>query len=258
VRPNAPSILGGVSRDWLRSDLAWRLSGWSFPTATLATVGRVLTPGEYLRQASHQMSRLHGWIPPKGRVLELGSGLGGNLLAIRQRVRSGVGLDVNPRYLRISRSLAARSRATNLEFVRFDGSHWPLRSRRFDLVFAVGVFERLPVHQVERLVSDLASSLVPGGVAVLYFLAEEARGTTFTRWLGEEAYVTWERDPTVAMLARAGLAIDEVIPWGEARNNRSGASTPVANVYICRAGSAASRGPTGNETVAPIERPEDR
>ncbi|MCI4347528.1 MAG: class I SAM-dependent methyltransferase, partial [Thermoplasmata archaeon] len=83
-------VIGSLQRG-LRTPFAWRLSGWTYPTAVLATVGRVLTPDGYLRLAAAQMARLRPWIPPAARVLELGSGLGGNLQALHRQVRSGVG-----------------------------------------------------------------------------------------------------------------------------------------------------------------------
>src|SRR5579859_6952403 len=101
----------------LRSTLVWRYSGVTYPTAVLATSGRLLSRSDYLAACQHQMDALRPFWFHRSRVLEFGSGLGGNLLSIAPYVGCGVGLDVNRWFTRLAKSLQRSTAATNLQFV---------------------------------------------------------------------------------------------------------------------------------------------
>src|SRR5215831_17542977 len=93
------------------------------------------------------------------RVLEFGCGPGGNLLALRPRLSSGVGVDINPGYIRHARRLARRGSGPRLDFLAYDGRALPPIGPAVDRVFAFGVFERLPAAATERYVRDVVRLL---------------------------------------------------------------------------------------------------
>lgn len=80
------------------------------------------------------------------RVLDIGTNQGGMLLAIRDRIELGVGLDYDPRMVNAATRLAASSGAANLHFFVFDLQKDPLElipdlvpGGRVDVVFLLSV-----------------------------------------------------------------------------------------------------------------------
>lgn len=218
----------------LRSNLAWRLSGLTLPTAILATSGRVRTVSDYLDLTRRQMKLLSSQVEFKGHVLEFGSGLGGNLIAIRDRLIDGIGLDINRSFLSHARALARIAGASNLQFVEFDGHVFPFPERSFDCIFSIGVFERLPRSRVRQYVTSFSGLLKPGGVCALYFLSDIAMATTFSNLLGRDAYVTWRPDEVTGLVKGTAFSIIESFPWGAARRVGSSERASIAQVYVLR------------------------
>lgn len=178
----------------LRTDFVWRLTGLSYRTAVIATKGHYIPPADYPTHCRRHTDYAIGEsLTQRGsRVLEFGCGIGGNLIAISPRIREGVGLDVNKGYVRIARRLATRVGCDNVRFVAYDGQTLP-ELGKFDLVFSLFVFERLPKESVRRYLRWMAASLAETGSMVAGFLTIEAKGSPFTRRLGDAAYVYWER-----------------------------------------------------------------
>lgn len=207
----------------LRSSLAWRLSGLTYTSAVLATRGRILSVDDYLRESETHTSILRPYLSTDCRVLEFGSGIGGNLIVNKGRFGFGVGIEINSGYLRIARTLSRRENAGNVEFLHYNGTEMPEHGR-FDVVFSIGVFERLPKSDVSRYVHGLMQSLRPGGWLILYFLSTRAKGTKLTSCLGDEAYTFWELDEAAGLLHSAGSATQPVAVH----------STPTSDVHIVR------------------------
>jgi SAM-dependent methyltransferase len=196
-----------TARRVLRSDLAWRLSGLTYPTAVLATHGRIETLTDYLRRCHGQMVSYLAKFPRKAAVLEVGSGLGGNLVSVGARIRQGNGIDVNPHYIRISRWIAARCGVRNLTFSSYDGHTLPSFESNFDVVFSLGLFERLSKDHSRSLLAQMKHRLRPGGLMIHYFLSARARGTPFTSRLGDEAYSFWAESDLRAMSDELGFTL---------------------------------------------------
>jgi cyclopropane fatty-acyl-phospholipid synthase-like methyltransferase len=149
------------------------------------------------------------------RVMEFGCGLGGNLIAISAKIRSGVGVDLNPHYLRIARRLSSRNGKENLRFLSTrERAPMPI-GEKFDLVYALGVFERLSREEVYRTLLDFHPNLVSGGKLCVYFLSNRARNSELTKRLGDGAYTFWSRDQIRDALANTGWEQSEVFPWGK-------------------------------------------
>lgn len=88
-------------------------------------------------------------------VLEIGSGTGVQLKAIKKLSRSAVGLELIG---------GAYVRDESLNILEYDGLHLPFRDASFDLVFSSNVIEHIP-HQ-EQITSEFRRVLRSGGKAV--------------------------------------------------------------------------------------------
>ncbi len=192
---------------------AWRLSGLTYATAVVATKGSWRAVPDYLAGCREESAYLLPLLSASARVLEFGCGLGGNTLALAGSVREAVGLDINPLFVRIARRLARRAGAGNAAFVSYDGGALPFPAGRFDLVFSIGVFERIPKEAVARYLAECRRCLAPGGRSAQYFLGPRARETAFASRLGADAYVYFGRDELPGLHARCGLAVREIVPW---------------------------------------------
>ena len=160
------------------------------------------------------MSQLRVHLPPvHRRVLEFGSGLGGNLVALSSEFEQGIGLDVNRGFVRIAARLTSGQYREKIRFLWYDGKLVPRFHDGFDVIFSIGVFERLARDVVERSVRDLASQLNPGGRLLLYFLSTRAAGQPLVERLGVQAYTLWTRQEIAGLLSRAGLRVVTLEDW---------------------------------------------
>ncbi|OGP92645.1 MAG: hypothetical protein A2156_04630 [Deltaproteobacteria bacterium RBG_16_48_10] len=97
-------------------------------------------------------------------VLDFGSGSGRISYWIAPKVKQVFGLEVTPEMIQ----LAAQHRTSeNVEFVLYDGVHFPVLPSPFDLVFSVGVLQIMRGESLKRTVSHLAQYLRRGGKMVL-------------------------------------------------------------------------------------------
>jgi len=200
------------------------MSGLTYKTAVIATHGRNVPAGEYVKECSAQMEFLRPYVNEGSRVLEFGSGIGGNLISIAPLIRSGLGIEINRGYIRIARRLINGLQINNLTFLDFDGQNLPYLSERPSVIFSIGVFERLVKPKAINLLEQLAALLGSNGSLAVYFLSERARDTTFTSRLGPEAYTFWSRGEIRGVLLGLAtpLSILSVEEW------------PCADVFVCR------------------------
>jgi SAM-dependent methyltransferase len=108
-------------------------------------------------------------------VLDVGCGPGTS----RRNFRSAsyIGVDINPSYLRHSRSRAEGC------FVAADVAHLPLApSARFDFILVNSLLHHLPTDVVHGLLGDLAELLAPGGAIHVLDLVLP-RSPSLARWL---------------------------------------------------------------------------
>jgi cyclopropane fatty-acyl-phospholipid synthase-like methyltransferase len=171
-----------------------------------------MRPTDYLRESALQMNQIESWIAPHAKVLEYGCGLGGNLMAISDRIGSGVGVDVNGGYLRLARRLQRRVGASNLTFLPAS-SFGAVPAQDFDFAFSIGLFERITKPMAIIILERISNSLRTGARAALYFLTERFRGTDFLRQLGPAAYFPWQRQEIQAALESVGLYVSEYREW---------------------------------------------
>lgn len=101
-------------------------------------------------------------------VLDFGCGSGRISYWIAPKVKKVIGLEVTPEMI----ELAEKNRtAGNVEFMVYDGIHFPSFPSLFDLILSVGVLQMMKGEMLKRTVSHLAQYLKDGG---RFFLIEQA------------------------------------------------------------------------------------
>ncbi len=142
--------------------------------------------------------------------------MGGNLISIAERIERGIGLDVNPGYIRVADAILRKRMIGNIKFLRYDGVKIPIQDLpEFDLIFSIGVFERLPKSSVYAYTSQLKQVLKPGGKFLIYLLSERAKHSNFTRRLGNDAYVFWSEEEINQFGSLFNLRLIEKLSWPE-------------------------------------------
>lgn len=204
----------------LSSRIIWRLSGITYATAIVATNGHYLSYYDYRYVAEDSMSVLFRFDKEK-TVLEFGYGPGKNLFAIADKINLGIGIDINGLYIRLAKRLSKKYGIKNLQFMKYNGIKFPDLGK-VDIVFENGVFERIDKPLVSYYIGQLKQRyLKDKGIMILYFLMERAKGTEFTRKLGDSSYVFWEDEEIKKLLERNGLKLKEILNYD------------FADFYIC-------------------------
>ena len=191
----------------LSSRIIWRLSGITYATAIVATNGHYLSYYDYRYAAEDSMSVLFRFDKEK-TVLEFGCGPSKNLFAIADKINLGIGIDINGLYIRLAKRLSEKYGIKNLQFMKYNGIRFPDLDK-VDIVFENGVFERIDKPLVSYYIGQLKQRyLKDKGIMILYFLMERAKGTEFTRKLGDSSYVFWEDEEIKKLLERNGLKLN--------------------------------------------------
>jgi SAM-dependent methyltransferase len=93
-------------------------------------------------------------------VLDFGCGSGRISYRIAPKVKRVIGLEVTPEMI----ELAEKNRtASNVEFILYDGSHFPDLPYLFDLILSVGVLQIMRGAVLIEAVSELTKYLKSGG-----------------------------------------------------------------------------------------------
>jgi ubiquinone/menaquinone biosynthesis C-methylase UbiE len=93
-------------------------------------------------------------------VLDFGCGSGRFSYWIAPKVRKVVGLEVTPEMI----DLAEKNRSVeNVEFMVYDGIHFPVITYLFDIIVSVWVLQYMDMERLKSTVSELARYLKPGG-----------------------------------------------------------------------------------------------
>lgn len=116
----------------------------------------------------------------RGRLLEIGCGVGRTAIPFAGAFESVDAVDVAPAMVERARTLGP---PPNLRFHVTDGeSLAPFEDASFDAVFSEHVFQHVPHRPVvERYLAEVARVLRPGGSALLQF---DTRPGGRARWLG--------------------------------------------------------------------------
>lgn len=129
-----------------------------------ATLGAVEIPG--LRDPSARLRAIPIDFTDKS-VLDLGSCFGGFLFPLRDRLRWGVGVDNNPRYINVCQKLRAIDRAWNLDFYFHDIEKQPFQLVRHlmpepavDVALLLRVFADGSLSEVLTELSKFSQTIV--------------------------------------------------------------------------------------------------
>lgn len=213
----------------LSSNIVWKLSGLTFRTAVIATHGYYVSIPKYLSETKSQMRNIEDYFGKDTSVMEFGCGLGGNLLAVSDLVKNGVGLDINSLYIRQANRLKSKYKVENVQFKSYDGANIQFRDNEFDLIFSLGVFERINKITSRYLLSQLSHKIKADGKLILYFLNPRARGTPFVNKLGENSYAYWCKTEIEKLALENSLKIEDIIEWKSGFSNEI---KSVADVYV--------------------------
>ncbi len=93
-------------------------------------------------------------------VLEIGFGDGYGMNYLGACAEKIVGLDIAPDNIPLAK---AKYPSNNLEFIRFDGTRFPLEDRRFDAAITCQVIEHIPEDRVVEWLLEIRRVLKPGG-----------------------------------------------------------------------------------------------
>ena len=97
-------------------------------------------------------------------VLDFGCGSGRIAYWIAPQVRKVFGVEVTSEMIQ----LAEQNRtAENVEFVLYDGAHFPVLPSAVDRLLSLGVLQIMGTESLKRTVSQLAQYLKPGGRMIL-------------------------------------------------------------------------------------------
>jgi len=119
---------------------------------------------------------LHGLSPaPPARcsVLELGCGVGGNLLPLAEALPASrfVGIDISPRQIELGRAAAAQLGAANVELRAQDLMDFGAGEGPFDYILCHGVYSWVPPPVAERILRICKACLAPHGLATISYNA---------------------------------------------------------------------------------------
>jgi SAM-dependent methyltransferase len=101
-------------------------------------------------------------------VLDFGCGSGRFSYWIASKVREVIGLEDTPEMIQLAEE---NRKARNVEFMFYDGIHFPMLSSLFDIILSVGVLQYMEGETLKRTVSELAQYLKKDG---RFYLIEQA------------------------------------------------------------------------------------
>lgn len=197
----------------LRSNFVWRISGINLYSAIYATKGSLQTLNSYLELCKGESDFIKPFLTKDSVVLEFGSGLGGNLLSMSEYIKEGYGIDINSRYVHLANKIKNKLNARNISFKSYDGNTFPDFSNKFDIIFSMNVFERIPKRNVEFYIMNLERLMKDKGRMFLFFLNKSAINTTFVKRLGVDAYVFWSKQEISTLCESLGLRIEDIVLW---------------------------------------------
>lgn len=119
---------------------------------------------------------LHGLeCPPVAtcRVLEIGCGVGGNLLPMAEALSGAtfLGIDISPRQIELGRNVASALGLANIELRVQDLLDLGPADGKFDYILCHGVFSWVPPAVQEGILRVCAQNLSPRGLAVISYNA---------------------------------------------------------------------------------------
>lgn len=158
----------------------------------------------YARHLLDRPQRFASLLPFSARVLDLGCGPGRDLAIFRAAGHRPIGIDLNPHFVEMARHHGEVITGD----MRDVASAFPPET--FDGIWAQASLVHLSAGEIERLLPELRSLLVPGG---LLYACVAATGET--GWKdepdGRRWYTVWPDRKFATLAATAGFDIVEVV-----------------------------------------------
>lgn len=129
----------------------------------------------------------------RGRVLDLGCGLGNLSIAAARRGAMVTAVDASPAAIERINAVAA-AEGLDLKAVLADVENYAIAGH-YDTVIAIGILMFLRREQALRLLGELKSAVAPGGRAIVNVLTA---GTTYMGMFDGDRYYLFERDELAA------------------------------------------------------------
>jgi len=148
---------------------------------------------------------------PGMRVLDVGCGMGELLRDLAARLPEAhiAGADLSERSIVESRKLNPTFDLFALDVAAIDlAGAAPARAGQYDLVVCSEVLEHIPDHR--RAAANLAALLAPGGRLIV--TVPGGKMSRFDQAIGHQRH--YRPDDLRALLAGAGLVVDDVLAWG--------------------------------------------
>lgn len=176
----------------------------------------------HVRWATCPFEKIAGWVPRKGRILDIGCGYGlmANLLALESPVRDIVGTDVSREKIdEAARTIGSR---TNIRFEHGGIRHVMFPERTFQCILILDVLYLLPLDQWTTVVTQCFRSLDRGGLLLvkeqgrrpvwkyLWNFCQEFLSVRVFRLTEGSALTFPGREYVAALLTAAGFAVDAV------------------------------------------------
>ncbi|UCE11406.1 MAG: class I SAM-dependent methyltransferase [Candidatus Thorarchaeota archaeon] len=125
----------------------------------LLTLGQASAMRNYL---------LDSVVPRRGRVLDLGCGTGQLLVEAGRRGATGVGVDLNPRMLKLAQERCRRyNLKRRLRFFLGSALSLDIEAHTFDIVVSTLLISELQPKELERLLQEAARMVKPGGLVAI-------------------------------------------------------------------------------------------
>ena len=115
-----------------------------------------------------------GPLPRRLRALDFGCGVGRLLIPLARRFQSATGVDIARGMIEEAQSNASRANLSNISLAPTLEALGDVHGE-FDFIHSVLVFQHIPVEIGERLISQLAALLAPGGIAAIHVLLKLRR-----------------------------------------------------------------------------------
>jgi ubiquinone/menaquinone biosynthesis C-methylase UbiE len=127
---------------------------------------------EFFKATLHYRNATHPWINKmidgldvKGKtVLEIGCGMGADLLSFAKNGAKVTGLDLTPKHIELAQKLF-KINGLPAEFILGDAESLDMPSESVDIVYSMGVLHHTP--HIDQAIAEIHRVLKPGGLAVV-------------------------------------------------------------------------------------------